>query len=63
MVELLYAAWKAKSPIFPLPNGRLSKLGVSRKIKYRMLHALERRPVILVERRVGKTPMITLIGL
>ena len=63
LVELLYTAWKARSPTFPLPNGRLTKLGVSRKIKYRMLRALERRPVILVERRVGKTPVITLIGL
>src|SRR5262249_44424802 len=37
LIELLYAAWKAKSSTFPLPNGRLKKLGVSREIKRRVL--------------------------
>jgi hypothetical protein len=63
LIELLYAAWKAKSSTFPLPNARLKKLGVTRKIKYRVLRNLERRPVILVERSSRKTPLITLIGL
>lgn len=63
LIELLYAAWKANSSTFPLPNGRLNKLGVSRKIKYRVLRDLERRPVILIKRPVGKAPVVTLIGL
>ena len=63
LTELLYAAWKAKSSTFPLPNARLKALGVSRKIKYRMLRDLQRRPVILVERGPRKTPIVTLIGL
>ena len=63
LIELLYAAWKAKSSTFPLPNSRLNKLGVSRKTKYKVLRDLERRPVILVERRPRKTPIITLIAL
>jgi len=63
LIELLRASWKAKSSSFPLPNGRLNKLGVSRQIKSRVLRALERRPVILVERKGRKTPVITLIGL
>jgi len=63
LIELLYAAWKAKSSTFPLPNARLKKLGVSREIKRRVLRNLERRPVILVERSRGKTPVITPIGL
>jgi hypothetical protein len=63
LIELLYAAWKAKSSTFPLPNVRLAKLGVSREIKRRVLRDLERRPVIRVERSPGKTPIITLIGL
>jgi hypothetical protein len=63
LIELLYAAWKAKSSTFPLPNDRLKKLGVSREIKRRVLRDLERRPVIRVERSPRKTPIITLIGL
>lgn len=63
LIELLYAAWKAKSSTFPLPNSRLNKLGVSRKTKYKVLRDLERRPVILVERRPRKTPIVTLIAL
>jgi hypothetical protein len=63
LIELLYAAWKAKSSTFPLPNGRLKSLGVSREVKRRVLRDLERRPVILVKRSPGKTPIITLIGL
>jgi len=63
LIELLYASWKAKSPTFPLPNGRLNKLGVSRDVKRRVLRNLERRPVIIVERHPRKTPIITLIGL
>jgi hypothetical protein len=63
LIELLYAAWKAKSSTFPLPNARLKALGVSREIKARVLRDLERRPVILVKRMPRKTPIITLIGL
>jgi hypothetical protein len=63
LIELLYAAWKAKSSTFPLPNGRLNKLGVSREVKRKVLRDLERRPVILVERHSRKAPIITLIGL
>jgi len=63
LIELLYASWKAKSSTFPLPNGRLNKLGVSRDVKRKVLRNLERRPVILVERHSRKTPIITLIGL
>jgi hypothetical protein len=63
LIELLYAAWKAKGRAFPLPNGRLNKLGVSRKIKYRTLRDLEHRPMIVVERKPRKTPLITLVGM
>jgi hypothetical protein len=63
LIELLYAAWRAKSSTFLLPNVRLKKLGVSRDVKSRVLRDLERRPVILVERHSRKAPIITLIGL
>jgi hypothetical protein len=62
LVELLYATWRAKSATFPLPNARLSKLGVHRDCKRRTLHDLERAGLITVVRRHGKTPTITLIG-
>ena len=63
LIELLHARWETKSLTFPLPNGRLNKLGVSREIKRRVLRDLERRQVIIVERPLRKTPIITLIGL
>ena len=62
-IELLYRSWKAKSPTFPLPNGNLRKLGVSREIKRRVLRDLERGGLITVERPTRKTPIVTLVGL
>lgn len=61
LIELLYASWKAHSPTFPLPNGQLRKLGVSRETKRRILRDLERAGMILVERRNRKTPIVTLV--
>jgi DNA-binding GntR family transcriptional regulator len=49
------------SMTFPLPNGRLAKLGVSREIKRRALRELERARLITIERPPRKTPIITLI--
>src|SRR5262245_7681248 len=63
LIELLYAHWKAKSSTFPLPNGRLKALGVSRKIKARVLRDLESGQVILVERPSHKAPIVTLVAL
>lgn len=60
-IELLRASWKAKSRTFPLPNGKLGKLGASREIKRRVLRDLERAGLILVERPAKKTPVVTLV--
>jgi hypothetical protein len=60
-VELLYVAWKAKNPTFPLPNARLEKLGVHRETKRRALRDLERAGLIRVERRPNKTPIVTVL--
>jgi hypothetical protein len=60
-VELLYTAWKAKSLSFPLPNGRLKRMGVSREVKRRVLRDLERGRLIVVERPPRRTPIVTLI--
>jgi DNA-binding transcriptional ArsR family regulator len=62
MIELLHVAWKAKSSTFPLPNGRLKKLGVSREAKRRALRDLERAGLITVERPTRKTPIVSLIA-
>jgi hypothetical protein len=62
-IELLRASWKAKSLTFPLPNGRLKRAGVSRKIKSRVLRDLEGAGLIVVDGRHGKTPNITLTAL
>jgi hypothetical protein len=62
LIELLYAAWKAKGSTFPLPNTRLRMLGVSRDVKRRVLRNLEQGGAILVNRPPRKTPIITLIG-
>ena len=55
--------WKTKSLTFPLPNGRLQRLGVSRDVKRRVLRDLERARVIMVERPPRKTPRVTLVVL
>ena len=62
-IELLHASWKAKSLTFPLPNGKLQKLNVSRETKRRVLRALEQGGLIRVERPPRKTPTVTLISL
>jgi hypothetical protein len=62
-VELLHRAWKARSTPFVLPNGRLEKSGSSREMKRRVLRDLEAAGLIVVERRHGKSPRVTLVGL
>ena len=62
-IELLYAAWKAKRSTFPLPSGRLLRLGISRDTKRRALYDLERAGLITVERPPRKSPIITLVVL
>jgi hypothetical protein len=60
LIELLYASWKARSSTFPMANVRLAKMGISRKVKYRVLRDLERAGMISVERPSRKTLIITL---
>jgi len=63
MIELLRASWKAKSLTFPLPNGKLKKLGVNRETKRRILHALAQGGLITIEQHQGRTPIVTLVQL
>ena len=59
-IELLYAHWETQSLTFPLANGGLAKIGVSRETKRRVLRRLETARLITVERRHGKTSKVTL---
>jgi hypothetical protein len=61
-IELLRASWKAGSPTVSLPNGGLKSLNVSREVKRRVLMDLERAGLIMVERRHGKTTIVTLMS-
>lgn len=63
LIELLRLHWETKSLTFPLPNGRLQTLGVSREMKRRVLRNLARAGFITVERRPKKTPLVTLVAL
>jgi hypothetical protein len=62
-VWLLHLAWSSKSATFPLPNSRLGERGVDRRAKRRALEALEAAGLITVDRRHGKTPVVTLVCL
>jgi DNA-binding transcriptional ArsR family regulator len=60
-IWLLHLAWQAKSITFPLPNDKLTKLGVDRRAKRRALVSLEKAGLITVERRHKKAPIVTLV--
>jgi hypothetical protein len=62
-IVLLHTAWKTKRTTFPLPNGQLAKLGISRETKRRVLRDLEHAGLIVVERPLRKTPIVTLVTL
>ena len=62
-VELLRRQFETHSMTFTLPNGRLSRAGVSREVKLRVLRDLERARLVVVERPPRKTPIVTLIAL
>jgi hypothetical protein len=62
-IWLLHLSWRARSPTFSLPNDRLNKRGADRRRKRRALRALEAAGLITVERRHGKTPIVTLVCL
>jgi hypothetical protein len=65
LIELLYAKFRARSSTFKFSNVRLQKLGVSRDVKRRVLHDLAkgRGRMIVLEQKIGRAPVITLIGL
>jgi hypothetical protein len=62
-IYLVYRAWKARSTTFSLPNGYLRQWGVSREVKRTALRNLEAAGLIVVDRRHGKTPNVTLVAI
>jgi hypothetical protein len=63
LAEILYTAWKTRRSTFPLSNSRLARLGASREIKRRVLRDLEQARLIMVARKPGRAPLVTLIAL
>jgi hypothetical protein len=61
-IVLRYMAWKTKSPTFPLPNVMLTRYGISREIKRRVLTKLEAAGRIKIERRYKQSPLVTLLA-
>ena len=58
-LHLLYLQWRSKGSV-KLPNGMLKIDGISRQSKWRALVDLERRGLIVVERRRRKSPIVHL---
>jgi len=59
-LHLLYLHWKNHGAPVKLANGMLKIDGISRRTKWRALAGLERRGLISIERRSGKSPLIRL---
>ena len=57
-IYILHLHWKHYGKPFKLPNGMLKYDGISRRSKWRALPDLERRGLIVVERRTRKSPII-----
>ena len=57
-IYLLHLHWKHRGKPFKLANGMLEYDGVSRYAKWRALKELERRSLVIVERRLKKSPIV-----
>jgi hypothetical protein len=57
-IVMRYLSWKAKSPTFAFTNTLLTRYGVTRQIKYRVLEKLEAAGKIKVEHRGAKKASI-----
>jgi len=58
---LLYLHWKGDGEPVKLANGMLQIDGVSRHAKWRALNELERRGMVIVERRRRRSPLIQVL--
>ena len=59
-LHLLYLHWKGRGEPIKLANGMLRIDGISRQSKWRALGDLERRGLIVVERRRRRSPIVRL---
>ena len=58
--HLLYLNWKGKGEPIKLANGMLEIDGISRWSKWRALPELERRGLVVIDRRRRRSPIVTL---
>jgi hypothetical protein len=59
-LHLLYLHWKNKAAPIKLANGMLKLDGISRASKWRALAELERRELIIIDRRPNRSPIVRL---
>ena len=59
---LLYLGWRARGEPIQLANGLLQVDDVSRHSKWRALDELERRGLVVIERRPRRSPIIKLLN-
>jgi hypothetical protein len=60
--HILYETWRANGQPIKLPNGMLSRSGVSRDAKIRALRKLEHLGLVSVEWRPSRSPIVTIRG-
>jgi hypothetical protein len=58
--HLLYLNWKGKGAPIKLANGMLEIDGINRWSKWRALSELERRGLVVIDRRRRRSPIVTL---
>ena len=60
-VVLQILAVRQQSPIVELSNADASQFGLDRNAKYRTLSYLEEAGLVMVKRRRGRSPIVTLL--
>jgi hypothetical protein len=61
-LDLLYLAWKdGRDGPVKLPNAALRRVGIGRQSKWRALGDLERRGLVAIDRRSGRSPLVRLL--
>jgi hypothetical protein len=60
-VDLLYLHWRGKGGPIKLANGMPEIYGIDRRAKWRALGDLERRGLIVVERRPRRSPIVRIV--
>jgi hypothetical protein len=61
-VALWYAAGQVQSESIPLSNVSSHRFGLDRNAKYRALEWLEKAGLIQVKRKLGCSPMVTILS-